>query len=216
MKAGVRLAVFSVMVILAAGCAADAPELIASHPLSTPIGVYPEHAPVPPNPIVVYNAVLELEVSDIDRAARRSVGLVSEYGGYLVSSQIWYRDERRQATLVLAVPGHQFEAARRALLELGSLVSEKVSGRLVERGYWRGVEYAHITLHLLPKSPPWPSVHLPDWRPARTFTAAWGVFTSIFGFLVDILIWSFVVVGPFVLIAWVVRFWLRRRRSASG
>ena len=46
-----------------------------------------------------------------------------------------------------------------------------------------------------------------SWRPAvgnpeRTFASALQVFTTIFGFLVDILIWLLVVVGPFVLLVW--------------
>jgi hypothetical protein len=36
----------------------------------------------------------------------------------------------------------------------------------------------------------------------QTFQRAFGVFVNIFGFLVDIVIWVGVVIGPFLLIGW--------------
>jgi hypothetical protein len=161
----------------------------------------------------VYNATLELAVSNVDRVTERAVSLISEYGGYLISSQSWFIQDRKHATLLLAVPAANFDVAKRGLLGLGSLISEKVSGRLVESRHWQSVEYSHITLHLRPKESLWPDLRLPNWRPARTLADAWGVFTAIFGFILDVLIWVIVVIGPFALMGWALSAWIRRRRA---
>jgi membrane protein required for beta-lactamase induction len=42
---------------------------------------------------------------------------------------------------------------------------------------------------------------------------AWGVFTAIFGFILDVLIWVIVVIGPFALMGWALSAWIRRRRA---
>jgi hypothetical protein len=205
------------LALLLAACAGSGPRLIGSAPREASGGSAPEYAPryapAPANLLVVYNAALTLEVADTDAAARRAAQIAYDRGGYLVSSQSWFQNERKYSTLTLAVPVAQFETARRALLDLGRLVSETVSGDLRSTGgginEWN--TFSHITLQLRPAAvfvlPP-----IPDsgWSPGRTARQAFAVFASAFTFLLDLLIWVVVVVGPFVLMALGVRALLRR------
>jgi hypothetical protein len=172
------------------------------------------HPVIPPGLVVVYNATLDLEVLNVDRAAEKAKNLAYEYRGYLTSSQSWYQEGELHITLVLAVPVVYFDTVHQALLRLGDLVSERVTGELRPSGYgedsWGA--FSHITLHLHPKDTLLPSFNLPDWRPVGTFTKAWRVAGAIFGFLLDILIWVGVVAGPFVLAGWTLVVLIRRRK----
>jgi len=198
-----------------AACGGSAtPQLIGSYPKDT--GSSPTYAPPPENLMVVYNAYLELEVYDTDSAARKATQLVYDYGGYLVSSQTWYQNDRKYTTLTLSVPVAQFDATRQALLGLGKLITENVSGDRVSTRYsadgWN--TFSNITIQLRPSSA---SIKLPSlpsfgWNPARTFERAFSIFASIFTFLVDIVIWAAVVVGPFVLMGLGARALMRRLR----
>ena len=63
--------------------------------------------------------------------------------------------------------------------------------------------YSHITLHLRPRLVSVPPIDpIEGWDPVRTFQNAFAVFVRIFGFMVDILIWITVVLGPFILVTW--------------
>jgi hypothetical protein len=181
---------------LVTACAGGSqPKLLASFPSVTPIAVYPDQVRV------AYNAYIELSVSDVDRAAERAIQKAYDFGGYLENSQSWYVDNRKNTSLILAVPAYNFELLRQSLLGLGSLVSEKTSGeRIPPRDY--EPQYSHITLHLHPSGIALPQIDVPTWRPFQTLRSAFGVFLSIFGFLVDILIWVIVVAGPFALLGW--------------
>jgi len=205
-----------VLALLLAACSGSAtPQLIGSYPKQE--AVSPTYAPPPANLLVVYNAYLELEVRDTDQAARRATQLAYEYGGYLVNSQSWFVEERKYTTLTLAVPVARFEAARQALSRLGALVGESISGDVVRTGYgadeWN--VYSNITVQLRPAAPSFSLPPLPrfGWSPVQTFQQAFGVFASIFTFLLDILIWIVVVVGPFVLMGLGVRALIRRFRA---
>jgi hypothetical protein len=194
---------------LAACSGSSTPQLIGSHPK----GASPTYAPPPADLLVVYNAYLELEVSNVDSAADRATQAAYDRGGYLVSSQSWYQGERKYTTLSLAVPVAQFESAKKALLRLGALISETTSGELVSAGSGASEwdTFSNITVQLRPA----PGVTLPSlpstgWNPARTFERAFGVFASIFTFLVDVVIWATVVVGPFALMGMGARALARR------
>ena len=198
---------------LLAACSKDSgPDQIAVHPQEEAIAVY-AHAP---ESTVVYNATLDLEVSNVERAAEHAREIAFEQGGYLVSSQSWYRDGEKHTTVVLAVPAHRFDRARDDLLRLGNLTGEWISSELVSPvdGLWDA--YSQITVYLHPRDSALPEISLPKWRPVRTFERAWDVFVSIFGFLLDIVIWVVVVAGPFVLIGLggrkLIRWW---RKSSS-
>jgi hypothetical protein len=72
--------------------------------------------------------------------------------------------------------------------------------------------YSTITLKLVSNRRGLPITTRSGWDPRVTFAKAYRVFLSIFGFIMDILIWLLVVAGPFLLVAWIV-WWLFRRSS---
>ena len=189
---------FLMIGLLAACSRAEGPEQIASYPRDEPIAVYPRNSET----LVIYNATLDLQVSDVERAAERAKEIAFDHNGYLVSAQSWYQDGEKHTTVVLAVPAFGFDPARSELLRLGSLVGEWVSSELISTSESDGDTYSHITVYLHPKDFAWPEISLPKWRPVRTFEKAWGVFISIFGVLLDMVIWVAVVAGPFLLIGW--------------
>jgi len=206
---------FGLAVLLAiglVGCGPGAtPQLIGSYPKS----VSPTYAPPPSDALVIYEAYLTLEVSNTDQAAQRAIEFAYDRGGYLVNSQSWYENSRKYTTLTLTVPVAQFESLRQALLGLGSAINETVSSDLVSTSHganeWN--TFTNITVQLRPA----PSITLPSlpstgWNPTHTFERAFDVFASIFTFLVDIVIWVVVIVGPFVLMGLGVRAVVRRMR----
>ncbi len=204
----------TLLALAACGAPAEAtPQLIAAYPnTGSDAPISAEYGPPPANVLVVYDAWLQLDVSNPARAAERATALAVDYGGYLVSSQSVYLQDDLHITLVLAVPVTQFERVKRALLDLGTLRSESVSGELLESGYGQA-NFSHITLQLRPTGTFSATSGGTGWNPARTFASAFGVFAAIFQFLVDIVIWVAVVGGPFVLAGWGLRALLRRWRA---
>jgi hypothetical protein len=171
---------------------------IAVYPKQTPIAVAP---PLPEQAVLVYRLFLEIQVPNVGTAAARAEDLAYRHGGYLVSTQSWYVDGRQNTTIVLAVPSVNFEGLRGELRGLGKLVSENLSGELIDSYPRAYTSYSHITLHLRSYAVEPPPVD-PDrgWNPAKTFQDAFQVFIKVFGFLADIAIWLLVVVGPFALL----------------
>ena len=214
-KYSIKLLVWSVILTLVlTACAPGGTQLIGSYPASgepKPLAVLPRSAPQP-GVMFVYDAWITLQVSSVVTAGERAENLAYRHNGYLESSSTWYQDDRQYMTLVLAVPSSDFEALRKDLLNLGSLQNEQVSGD------WKGPydswpSYSHITLTLQPRAFAWPEWPDLGWNPGDTLRQAWGVFLSIFGFLVDILIWVVVVLGPFALMGLGVRaLWRRFKR----
>jgi hypothetical protein len=155
-----------------------------------------------PSRALAYSAYLELEVVDVKAAAERAEELALDYGGYLSSSHLWEQDGKTYATLEIEVPMRQFDRLRERLLRLGSLESESKTGAWVEPGRtgWEG--YSQIILSLRPAGISWPQIDPPRGRPLRTLERAFGVFLAIAGFLLDIVIWVVVIVGPFALLGW--------------
>ena len=195
------------MVVILVACSnTDGLEQIASYPKEKPIAVYPRT----PESLVVYNATFDMDVSNVEHAAERAKEIAFEQGGYLVSINSWFRDGEKHTTVLLAVPAHRFDSTRDDLLRLGTLAGEWISSELVPIGIGEQGTYSQITIYLHPKDSALPEISLPKWRPVRTFGRAWNVFVSIFGFLLDIVIWVIVVVGPFLLIGWGIR-WLFQR-----
>jgi len=184
--------------LLAACSNSDGPEQIAAYSREEPIAVYTR----PLESVVIYNATLDMEVSNVERAAERAKEIAFEQGGYLVSAQSWYQDGEKHTSVVLAVPAYRFDRARDDLLRLGSLVGEWISSELVSPGSENRDAFSQITIYLHPKESALPEISLPKWRPVYTFEKAWEVFIAIFGFLLDIIIWVAVVAGPFVLMGW--------------
>lgn len=178
------------------------------------IGAYPKTTNLPPPPNLVYHTSLTLEVYDTAAAADRVIQVVYDDGGYLTASEMWSVGDDQYFTLTLAVPAAQFSGAREAILKLGTLVNETVTSDWRSSGRWD--EYASLTVHLHPAKPalPRPIPLNPGWSPVNTFSRAFGVFATLFTFVVDAVIWVTVVAGPFVLMGLglraVVQRWRRR------
>lgn len=187
-------------------CTGEQPKMIGSYPAQAeplPLAQLPRSAPQPAAQFV-YETWITLEAARVETTAERAMGLAERCGGYLESSHSWQQDRRTYMTLVLAVPAASFDALRADLLDLGTLQNERVSGEWVyPGGGWS--YYTRITLTLQPRGVVSPDWSIAGWNPGRTFRQALEVFVSIFGFLMDVLIWVVVVLGPFALIALGVR-----------
>ncbi len=200
------------LVVSSAACSSSTgPEQIAAYPNEMPIAVAPRY----PDTTVIYNATLDLEASNVERAAERAKEIAFEQNGYLVSSQSWYQDGEKHINIVLAVPAARFEDTRNDLLRLGSVIGEWISSELLHSQGETWETYSQITLYLHPRPVVFPDLSLPEWRPVRTFERAWEVFISIFSFLLDVVIWVVVVAGPFVLIGWGIKLLVQRWRKKN-
>ncbi len=200
-----------------AACAPATPALIGAYrpDASQPIATY---VLPPAGQILVYDAYVEMEVRDTAAAADRAAQLAADHDGYLSSSQQWREDGHSHTTVTLAVPSHYFDSLHTALLDLGRLRSERTSGTLVSPAYPGQVIYATITVHFIPSPPLVTLPRLPgvEWDPADTFASAFALFAAIFTFLLDIVIWLAVVVGPFALLGLGLRWMVRRVRIAPA
>lgn len=201
----------ALLVVLLTACSrAGAPEQIAAYSLEKPIAVYPQ----PPGSTLVYNATLDMEVSNVERAAERAKEIAFEAGGYLISAQSWYRDGEKHSTVVLAVPVYNFDFVRDDLMRLGKLIGEWISSELVSTGSNTRGQYSQVTVYFHPRESGLPKLSWPNFHPLNTIQKAFDVFISIFGFILDILIWAIIVVGPFVLIGLgirrLVQWWLAK------
>ena len=189
-------------------CGSTAPRQIASYPVSPPAAPEPGYT----GDVVTTSADIDLVVGDVDYAADSATQLAYEHGGYPSSSRSWYQDGNKHILLELSVPATRFDSLRRRLLELGTLVADRISNEVVDTGDAGGARnrMTQVSLHLQPSSlAPLFDVR---WNPARTFASAFNVVASIFRVVVDILIWVLVVAGPFVLIGLGVRLIVRRAR----
>lgn len=160
---------------------------------------------------VVRRAEIELAVHDAGAAGERVSRLAVTHGGYVVDSQSWYWQGREQVRVTASVPAAEFDAFYRALLRLGSVVSERVTE--VVGGNPQRFAQVTVTLRSSGRS------ILPDeaggWKPADTFRAAFAVFARVFQALVDGAIWIAVVAGPFVLMALGLASLVRRLRAGQ-
>ena len=205
----------SILPLALAACSGSAtPQLIGSYPKDA--GSSPTYPPPPANLLVVYNAYLELEVSNTDSASDRAIQAAYDRGGYVISSQSWHQGDRKYTTLTLAVPVAQFASTKKALLRLGTLITENTSGELVSASSgatdWNTFSNVTVQLRSTPAALELPSLPSTGWNPMRTFEQAFGIFAAIFTFLIDAVIWVAVVVGPFVLMGYGARSLLRRLR----
>jgi hypothetical protein len=186
--------------------------MIASYPRQDPQSPQPV-GPQPPT-AYIYNAALELDVARLERAAGKAVDLAYQYRGYLVRSYSWQSDNMQHTTLVLAVPAANFNEAFNALSRLGEVVNQHLSEEWASSRPGDGWEvYSEITVTLNEQGAVWPRLS-GGWNPLRTLSSAWDVFTTIFGFLVDMVIWVAVVVGPFVALAWLLRRMVKKQRRS--
>ena len=189
-----------VLLTIMAGCSgAKTPQMIASYPLTGQPN--PPVSPPPDPSERVYSTSIFLQVGGVEQAAQKARELAERYSGYLSGWNSWRQDEQTCIQLVLEVPAPYFDMLRSDLLEMGTLNSENASSKWNPAGYGWNV-YTEIVLTLTPKPSILPVVSLPGgWNPWNTFRQAFGFFWQIFSFLVDLLIWVLVVIGPFLLLA---------------
>ena len=91
---------------------------------------------VPAKRLIIKNAELSLIVEDTDVAIDRSMGIVTEYNGYVVSNRTWLSREEKYATLAIGVPSENFEEMLRRLKDIAVTVNdEMVSGQDVTDEY---------------------------------------------------------------------------------
>jgi hypothetical protein len=207
-KPACRVLIGILLLSLAACSGASQPQLIASYPSKSEPGGQPVA-----HEQFVYDAFMEMEAWDAEAAAGHAEERAYDYGGYLVSSQSWTQDRQTHIQLVLAVPAPNYEALHQAILDLGTLQSERVSGQWVSSRFnsdWN--VYSEITVIFHPKSQDRPVIMVTGWNPVHTLERAWRVFVTIFSFLVDILIWVIVLVGPFILMGLGLRVIIRKVR----
>ena len=89
---------------------------------------------------IIKNADVRLLVKDTEVAVNRSTQIISDLGGYLVSSRIWYQDyygnNLMYATLTLGIPVDEFERALTRMRELSiRVLDETASGEDVTEQY---------------------------------------------------------------------------------
>ncbi len=204
-----------VLLLVLAACQGSRPQMIASYPQNPDSGGHPPLQIYPAQ--VTYNASMDMAVSDVEEAASQAQSLAQSYGGYLLSSQSWLQDNQEYMTVSLAVPAYNFDALHSALLGLGKLISERVSGELTYTSPGGTPNWSYITLNLQPRNMSFPSFSLGGWHPLATLEKALGVSATIFGFILDVIIWILVVIGPFVLLGWLayIIFCRIRRQNTS-
>src|SRR5687767_1609342 len=89
---------------------------------------------------IIKNADVRLLVKDTNVAVNRSTQIISDLGGYLISSRIWYQDyygnNLMYATITLGIPVDQFERALTRMRELSiRVLDENASGEDVTDQY---------------------------------------------------------------------------------
>ncbi|MBV6452761.1 MAG: hypothetical protein MHPDNHAH_03531 [Anaerolineales bacterium] len=92
------------------------------------------------NRMIVKNANVRLMVEDTDVAIDRSLQVVGDAGGYIVSSQVWYQDyygnNLKYASITIGVPVEEFENVMRRLRGLAvDVLDESATGEDVTDQY---------------------------------------------------------------------------------
>ena len=90
--------------------------------------------------LIIKNGELKLEVEDTDIAVDRLTQVVTDVGGYIVSSRTYFKEQYgnsyKYGTLTMGVPSDQFEFAMRRLRELAiKVLDERASGQDVTDEY---------------------------------------------------------------------------------
>jgi len=84
--------------------------------------------------MIIKNADIKLQVESTDNAIDRTTQIVSDVGGYIISSRVWYQDysgtNYKYATISLGVPVDEFEHAMSRLRGLAvRVLDENASGQ---------------------------------------------------------------------------------------
>jgi hypothetical protein len=93
------------------------------------------------NRMIIKNAEIKLLVEKTDTAIDRSLQVVGDVGGYIISSKVWYQagpdgTNYKYATISIGVPVEQFETAMRRLRGVAlRVLDENASGQDVTSEY---------------------------------------------------------------------------------
>jgi len=88
------------------------------------------------NKMVIKDAELEILVQSTDIAIAQVNQLTADYEGYIISTQSWYTDGFKHATLRLGIPSASFETVLNQLRDIGlRVISETASGQDVSNEY---------------------------------------------------------------------------------
>jgi hypothetical protein len=88
------------------------------------------------NKMVIKDAELEVLVQSTDVAIAQVNQLTADYGGYIISTQSWYTNGFKHATLRLGIPSTSFETVLNQLRDIGlRVISETASGQDVSNEY---------------------------------------------------------------------------------
>jgi hypothetical protein len=188
------LTLFSVCLVLAA--CSQAPELIAAYPVSGT-----SHQNSPHADPYHYEAVISMDVRDVDDAEESIARLAQDFNGYMTGTSSYWVGEQKYSDLTLELPFNRYNDFRQALDRIGDVTHERLSSYTsYSSGSW---DDTRVTISLSPNQET--PIKLPSgWRPLTTLESAFQVFLTVFGFIVDILIWIVVVAGPFALLAWII------------
>jgi Domain of unknown function (DUF4349) len=86
--------------------------------------------------LVIKDGEVELLVNDTDRAIQQVTQLAADYNGYIISSQVWFADGFKYASLRLGIPSANFETALNLLRGMGlKVLRESASGQDVSAEY---------------------------------------------------------------------------------
>jgi hypothetical protein len=85
------------------------------------------------NRMIIKNAEVKLLVEDTDTAIDRATQIVSDVGGYIISSRVWYdmwgEDSYKYSTITIGVPVNEFERTLRRLRDIAiKVLDENATG----------------------------------------------------------------------------------------
>lgn len=128
--------------------------LHGARPLQTPTAVVPPTPTPTPKPMspraaeaasmpelevigrmIVYTAMLSIEVENVTAAVDGIKGMAEEFGGYVAASRVYTRGGRTYASITIRVPQDRFFEAIDRIKALGRLLSERVEALDVTEHY---------------------------------------------------------------------------------
>ncbi len=141
----------SICLMMLAACATPTPQIAvrtqvvadrqtaapaATRVVQTAAGGTPVAAVAPSSSMIIKDADMELLVQDTDQAMAQITQMAADDGGYLLSSQTWYTDGLKYASLRLGVPAPAFEKTLNYLRHMSlQVLKETTSGQDVSAEY---------------------------------------------------------------------------------
>ncbi len=181
--------------LLLSACA-SAPKMIASFPSQDDPGEGVD-------PQLTYSATMTLEVWNQKTASKQSSSLVRYWGGYVKDVRLETLHGDSHTILKIVVPNQHFYDLRQDLLDLGTLVDERIFGdSSPSRANGDRDQYSYLTLTLIPGREVEISHVDPVWNPWRLFQKAWSLYIKIAHFMIKASLWVLVIAAPFLLVGY--------------